>query len=64
MNEIKWNKNGGEVWEKDEEIYISETPESPVLTVKIDELDLLCHALEVLLQERDKYRDNWLENHQ
>ena len=64
MTEIVWNKTGGEVWDRDDEIHISETPTSPVLSVTVNELDALIFALKTMQQERDIMRDNWLEKHQ
>ena len=65
MNEITietWNKDGGEVWEKgQDEIYITETTNSPVITVGVNDLDKLIHILRNIQLDRDIRRDKWLE---
>jgi len=64
MTEIEWNKSGGEVWDKDNEIYMSETKDSVVFSFDDRELDSLISALQTIRQERDRHNDNWLEKHQ
>lgn len=64
MTEIEWNKSGGEVWDKDNEIYMSETKDSVVFSFDDRELDSLISALQTIRQERDRHNDNWLEKNQ